>query len=52
MGLPAVTLNRLVTKYRRLLPQFEQTIQASFLSADMKQRYVSLLSDRLSRLSG
>ena len=50
IGLPAVTLNRLVTKYRRLLPRFEQTIQASFLSADMKQRYLSLLSDRLSRL--
>ena len=51
MGLPAVTLNRLVAKYRRLLPQFEQTIQVSFLSADTKQRYLSLLSTRLSRLS-
>ena len=51
MGLPSVTLNRLVTKYRRLLPRFEQTIQMSFLSADTKQRYLSLLSERLIRLS-
>ena len=51
MGLLTVTLNRLVAKYRRLQPRFEQTIQASFLSADMKQRYFSLLSDRLNRLA-
>ena len=49
MGLPAVILNRLVAKYRRLIPQFEQAIKISFLSADMKQRYISLLHDRMNR---
>ncbi len=51
LGIENVIVERLINKYIRLLPKFEAIIQASFLSADLKEKYLNLLIERLCRLS-
>lgn len=51
LGIKNVIVERLIGKYIKLLPKFETVIQHSFLSAELKEKYVELLKERLSRLS-
>ncbi len=50
MGITETVVNRLIAKYERLFPQFETTILASFLTDELKEQYINLLRERLSRL--
>ena len=51
LGIANVIVERLINKYMYLLPKFEDIIQNSFLSADLKEKYTELLRERLDRLS-
>ncbi len=50
MGIGQTTVNKLFTKYVALLPAFEQCIQASFLSDELKEKFVDLIKNRLATL--
>ncbi len=50
MGISEIVVNRLVNKYKKLFPKFEATIFSSFLSDDLKTKYIDLLMNRLARL--
>lgn len=50
MGIESVIVNRLIAKYVRLLPKFKDCIANSFLSEELKQKYINLLEERLARL--
>lgn len=49
LGIEEVVVNRLFNKYRKLLPKLEVVIQQSFLSSELKGKYVDLLQERLGR---
>lgn len=51
LGIETLIVERLITKYIRLLPKFEAVIQSSFLSTELKEKYSDLLKERLGRLS-
>lgn len=51
LGIENVVVERLINKYIKLLPKFETVIQNSFLSTELKEKYDSLLRERLCRLS-
>lgn len=51
LGIDNVVVERFINKYIKLFPKFEAVIQSSFLSADLKEKYVDLLKERLDRLS-
>lgn len=51
LGIETVIVERLISKYVKLLPKFETVIQSSFLSAELKEKYTELLKERLARLS-
>jgi len=51
LGIENVIVERLINKYMKLLPKFEDIIQNSFLSAELKEKYSKLLRERLDRLS-
>lgn len=51
LGIERVVVERLINKYFKLLPKFEDVIQKSFLSVELKERYSDLLRERLGRLS-
>ena len=51
LGIDSIIVERLIKKYIRLLPKFEDVIQNSFLSAELKEKYIELLRARLDRLS-
>jgi len=50
-GIEIIVLDRLINKYFKLLPKFENMIQLSFMSEKMKNRYYDLLKSRLERLA-
>lgn len=50
-NLEQVVVKRLINKYTKLLPTFEDIIDRSFLSMELKQRYIILLNERINRLS-
>ena len=50
VGLPPQLVDRLLKKYRRLLPSMQEWIARSFLSDPQKAAYAALLSQRLQRL--
>ena len=50
MEIKSVVVERLITKFVRLLPIFEQKINESFLSKDLKKKYLTLLKNRLKHL--
>ena len=45
LGLENVIVERLITKYVKLMPNIDTVIQRSFLSAELKQTYGELLKD-------
>lgn len=51
LGIEAVIVDRLINKYIKLLPKFEEMINCSFLSEELKTRYCKLLKERLERLT-
>jgi len=51
LGIENVIVERLIKKYIKLLPKFEDIIQNSFLSSDLKEKYAELLKERIDRLS-
>ena len=46
-GVPEIIFDRVKKKYLNLLPQFEEEIQRSFLSDELKTFYINLLHRRL-----
>ena len=48
-GVPEIVFDRVKKKYVDLLPKFEEGIQSSFLSEDLKTAYIELLRKRLRR---
>ncbi len=49
-GIEKVVVERFINKYIKLLPTFEATIQNSFLSIELKEKYANLLRKRIDRL--
>ena len=47
-GVPEIVFNRIKKKYMDLLPKFDEEIQRSFLSEDLKASYIDLLYRRIS----
>ena len=47
-GVPEIVFNRIKKKYMDLLPKFDEEIQRSFLSEDLKASYIELLHRRIS----
>ena len=47
-GVPEIVFDRIKKKYLVLLPKFEEEIQRSFLSEDLKASYIELLHRRIS----
>lgn len=50
LGLTTNLLPRLLAKYTKLEAQFSECIKSSFLSEDLKDLYIALISKRLNRL--
>ncbi len=50
LGVDFVVVERLIKKYRNLLPKFQVIIQNSFLTDDLKEKYNALLNERIARL--
>ena len=46
-GVPEIVFDRVKKKYKNLLPKFEEEIQCSFLSDELKTFYIDLLRRRL-----
>ena len=46
-GVPEIVFDRIKKKYLDLLPKFEEEIQRSFLSEDLKASYIGLLRRRM-----
>ena len=46
-GVPEIVFSRIKKKYLDLLPKFEQEIQNSFLSEELKTAYIDLLHRRI-----
>lgn len=46
-GVPEIVFDRIKKKYLGLLPKFEEEIQRSFLSEDLKASYIDLLHRRM-----
>ena len=46
-GVPEIVFDRVKKKYVNLLPKFEEEIQCSFLSSELKALYIDLLHRRL-----
>ena len=46
-GVPEIVFNRIKKKYVDLLPKFEEEIQNSFLSEELKSSYIDLLHRRM-----
>ena len=50
LGIELVVVERLIKKYRNLLPAFQAIIQNSFLTGELKEKYIALLNERIARL--
>lgn len=50
LGIEVLIVDRLINKYIKLLPKFENMIQLSFMSEEFKNKYIGLLKSRLDRL--
>lgn len=44
------SLNQMITSFQKVMPKWEQLIMDSFLSEDMKERYLSFINERMNRL--
>ncbi len=49
-GVPEIVFDRVKKKYLDLLPKFEEEIQRSFLSDELKSSYIELLRSRIRTL--
>lgn len=50
MGVEQKTIERLIQKYVKLLPKFQEIIDKSFLNDELKVKYSELISERIHRL--
>lgn len=50
MDITEKSLNQMVTSFQKVMPKWEQIIKDSFLSEDMKERYLSFINERMNRL--
>ena len=50
MGIDAVTVNKLIRKYEKLLPSMIDCVYNSFLKEDLKTSYIELLKERMERI--
>lgn len=50
MGVEQKTIERLIQKYVKLLPKFQEIIGESFLNDELKDKYSELISERIGRL--
>lgn len=50
MGIDAVTVNKLIRKYEKLLPSMIDFVQNSFLKEELKTSYIELLNDRIGKI--
>lgn len=50
MDITEKSLNQMVTSFQKVMPKWEQLIKDSFLSEDMKERYLSFINERMNRL--
>lgn len=51
LGIDRKVMTRMIVKQIALLPEYEAVIDASFLSEQLKEQYLSLVTERLGRLS-
>lgn len=52
IGIDEIVVKRMIDKFVRLQSKFEAMIDSSFLNETLKEKYRSLLRERLSRLKG
>lgn len=50
MDITEKSLNQMVTSFQKVMPKWEQLIKDSFLSEDMKERYLNFINERMNRL--
>ena len=50
MGVEQKTIERLIGKYERLLPEMKKFIGNSFLEDKLKDKYAELLTERIDRI--
>ncbi len=50
MGVEQKTIERLIGKYVRLLPEMKKFIGNSFLNAELKDKYAELITERINRI--
>lgn len=50
MGIDAVTVNKLIRKYEKLLPSMIDCVYNSFLKEDLKTSYIELLKERIGKI--
>lgn len=51
LGIEAITIERLIAKYVKLLPIFKKAIAESFLTEELKDQYISLLTERIHKIA-
>lgn len=51
MGVEQKTVERLIQKYERLLPKMCELINGSFISEELKNKYIELIDERIKRIS-
>ena len=44
------SLNQMITSFQKVMPKWEQLIMDSFLSEDMKERYLSFINERIRKI--
>lgn len=50
MGIEPKTIERLIQKYVKLLPQMNELINKSFLNEELKGKYIELIGQRINRI--
>ena len=50
MGVEQKTIERLIQKYVKLLPQMYELIKNSFLDDNLKNKYEQLINERINRI--
>lgn len=51
MGVEQKTIERLISKYVKLLPEMKKLIGNSFLNEDLKDKYAELITERIARIT-
>lgn len=51
MGAEQKTIERLIRKYVKLLPEMEEVIDRSFLNDELKDKYCGVIRERIGRLN-